>query len=233
MAPGGSTSEDAAHAEGTQPTGARCATVVPARPIVFAGLEFELSVHRPSGLLLRDIELVFRPGLDAACAAAGADYASKDAFLRARLLVVPLWQPAQQNLSVVRASVSVERRQLCANFARFAAALGAQLGGEWLDASDPRSGQAMFGAATTATYNELDGLTQCLKYSFEPFGCCGIVLHPRWGYNAYPVSMFTTAPLDALVAALDATAALSEDEVARIAPVPADGAAIAGDDECA
>lgn len=222
--------EDATPEVCRKPTGAKSATVVPAQLVHFAGLEFELTVHRPSRLLLRDIEAVFRPDLDAAYDAVRAEFASKEAFLRERLLVVPLWQPARQNLAIVKDSVSVERRELCHNFVAFATFLREHLGGHWLDASDPRSGQAMFGKATTATYNELDGLTQCLKYAFEAHGCCGIVIHPRWGYNAYPVSMFTTAPLPAFAQALEAVQGAPAD--ARPAVALADLAA-AGDDMCA
>lgn len=214
-----------------QPTGAQSATVLPARRVALAGLYFELSVHRPSRLLLSDIEAVFRPDLDAAFRAEAADFASKEAFLRERLLVVPLWQPATQNLAIIREAVSVERRQLCHNFVAFAEVLRSHLPGQWLDASDPRSGQAMFGTPTTATYNELDGLTQCLKYAFEPHGCCGIVLHPQWGYAAYPVSLFTTAPLAVLAQAFDAVQATSAEAAAPLL-ARADVAA-AGDDDCA
>jgi hypothetical protein len=185
-----------------EPTGAQCATVLAAQEVRVGELQFEVTVHRPSRLLLRDIEGVFKPDLQAAFEAQAGAYESLDHFLQERLLVMPLWQPAEQDLSVLSESVSAERRQLCKNFITFARALIAQLDGQWLDASDPRSGQALFGSPTTATYNELDGLTQCLKYKFEPFGCCGIVIHPRWGYNAYPVSVFTTAPLPVLVEAV-------------------------------
>lgn len=190
-----------------KPTGSQCATVVPPYELTVGELPFELTVHLPSRLLLRDIELVFKPDLEAAYQRASARapgaHESKEAFLRERLLVIPLWQPAQQNLAIVCEPVTEERRGLCRAFVAFADALRTRLGDEWVDASDPRSGQAMFGTPTTATYNELDGLTQCLKYSFEPHGCCGIVIHPRWGYNAYPISLFTTAPLPQLMRALE------------------------------
>jgi hypothetical protein len=193
-----------------EPTGAQCAMVIKPYEIKVGEQTFELTVHRPSRLLLRDIELVFKPDLDAAYHHANARspgaYKNKEAFLRERLLIIPLWQPAHQNLAVISETVTAERRGLCRAFVALADALRPQLGGEWVDASDPRTGQAMFGTPTTTTYNELDGLTQCLKYSFEPHGCCGIVIHPRWGYNAYPVSVFTTAQLPQLMRALEVVA---------------------------
>ena len=59
-------------------------------------------------------------------------------------------------------------------------------------------GNAKYGTSTSVIYNELEGLTNLLKYSAIPIGCCGIVLHPQWGRGAYPVTLFTTAPLDVL-----------------------------------
>lgn len=178
--------------------------------VAVQGLAFELSAHRPSWLLLEDIHRVFRPDLDAAFEKEGQGYASKDAFLRDRLLVVPIWQPAALDLSVVSDAVTAERKKLCKQFVDLFEKLAQRLTSTWADASDPRTGQAMFGTSTTATYNELDGLTQCLKYRFEPFGCCGIVMHPQWKRNAYPVSMFTTATPGQFAKALwDVTDALS------------------------
>ena len=43
--------------------------------------------------------------------------------------------------------------------------------------------------------NELEGLTQLLRYGHIPAGCCGITLHPHWRKNAYPVTMFTDCPV--------------------------------------
>lgn len=34
--------------------------------------------------------------------------------------------------------------------------------------------------------------------------CVQILLHPKWGSAVYPATMFTTAPLDLLKAAIDA-----------------------------
>jgi hypothetical protein len=66
-------------------------------------------------------------------------------------------------------------------------------------------GCAKYGTATPVIYNELEGLTSLLKYSSIPIGCCGIVLHPEWQRCAYPVTFFTTAPLNVLEAAIAAT----------------------------
>jgi len=62
-----------------------------------------------------------------------------------------------------------------------------------------------YGTSTSVIYNELEGLTSLLKYSAVPIGCCGIVLHPEWQRCAYPITFFTTAPLEVLQAAIEAT----------------------------
>ena len=68
-------------------------------------------------------------------------------------------------------------------------------------------GHSRYGTPTSCIYNELEGLTSLLKYSSVPIGCCGIVLHPEWQRCAYPVTLFTTAPPELLLAAIAETEA--------------------------
>ena len=49
-------------------------------------------------------------------------------------------------------------------------------------------------------------------------GCAGIVLHPQWGKGAYPVTLFTDAPHEVLLAALGRVEAQWDE------PQPADAA---------
>ena len=164
----------------------------------------EYSLHRPSRLLRRDIELVFRPDLDDEYqrdprgAAAGVE---KDEWLARHLLACPTWQPASCDLSEMSATVNAERFQLLHKFDAWARQLRAKLAPHWCDCSCPMEGNARYGKPTSAIYNELEGLTALLKYDAVPVGCCGIVLHPKWQRRAYPVTIFTTAPLEAVQAA--------------------------------
>ena len=166
--------------------------------------QLEYSVHRVSRLLRSDVELVFRPDLDDAYKqdprgeAAGV---SKDAYLQECLLAVPTWQPAKGDLSEISYEVNQERRELLANFDVWAAAVRPRLDW-WSDCSCPMEGNARYGKSTSTIYNELEGLTQLLRYDAIPIGCCGIVLHPKWQRRAYPVTFFTTAPLETLKAVL-------------------------------
>ena len=80
----------------------------------------------------------------------------------------------------------------------------ARLGTYWSDVSCPMEGHSRYGTPTSCIYNELEGLTQLLRYQALPIGCCGIVLHPEWQRRAYPVTFFTLAPLEELQAAIAA-----------------------------
>jgi len=174
-------------------------------PTMQAAHQLEVSIHKPSRLLRRDIELVFRPDLEAEFQRRSEGAASgieKDDFLRLHLLALPTWQPATQDLSEISFAINEERKGLHANFDRWASALRERLKPHWADASCPVGGNAKYGTSTSVIYNELEGLTSLLKYSSIPIGCCGIVLHPKWQRCAYPVTFFTTAPLEVLQATL-------------------------------
>ena len=160
----------------------------------------------------------------------GASSDAKDGWLHEVLLAIPTWQPATQDLSeisdqepprrrvcsagaarptrsVPTAQVNGERRELLANFTTWSSLLRARLAPHWTDASCPLEGCAKYGTPTSVIYNELEGLTSLLKYSSVPIGCCGIVLHPEWQRCAYPVTLFTTAPPELLLAAIAETEA--------------------------
>ena len=175
-------------------------------PTKCAAQELEYSVHRPSRLLRRDIELVFRPDIDAAYHSdprgqqAGV---TKEAFLEEHLLAVPTWQPAKRDLSEISFEVNQERRALLARFDAWAKSVRPRLDGFWSDCSCPMEGNARYGTPTSCIYNELEGLTSLLRYDSMPIGCCGIVLHPQWQRRAYPVTFFTLAPPELLVRAIE------------------------------
>lgn len=191
----------AAKSGGSSGGGGACKTLVP--PTLSPAFQLEYSIHKPSRLLRNEIELVFRPDLEAVYqsdprgAAAGVD---KDDFLAAHLCAIPTWQPATQDLSEISPVVNEERRKLLVNFDKWAKPVRQRLLPKyWSDCSCPMEGTARFGTPTSTIYNELEGLTQLLRYDALPIGCCGIVLHPKWQRNAYPVTFFSTAPLDELV----------------------------------
>ena len=182
-----------------------CVTVIP--PTLSRAWMIEYSVHRPSRLLRNDILLVFRPDLTAAFKAdprgeaAGMDFA---AYIAAYLLAIPTWQPSKYDLSEISFPVNEERASLLRNFDEWATLVRPALGARWSDCSCPMEGTARYGTPTSAIYNELEGLTTLLRYDAIPIGCCGIVLHPQWKRRAYPVTLFTLAPLEVVVSSLEA-----------------------------
>lgn len=179
----------------------QCKTLLP--PTFSKAFNIEYSIHKPSRLLRTEIELVFRPDIEAAYqsdprgAAAGVD---KDTFISTCLFAIPTWQPASQDLSEISPVVNEERRKRLVNFDAWAKPVRERLVPKyWADCSCPMEGTARYGKPTSTIYNELEGLTQLLHYDAIPIGCCGIVLHPKWHRNAYPVTFFSTAPLDELI----------------------------------
>lgn len=178
-------------------------TLIP--PAMCEAFTLEYSLHRPGRLLRRDVELVFRPDIEDAWradprgAAAGLD---KENYLREYLLAVPTWQPSERDLSEMSNPVNEERRSLLVNFDKWAEAVRPRLGAYWSDVSCPMEGHSRYGTPTSVIYNELEGLTSLLRYDSVPIGCCGIVLHPRWQRKAYPVTFFTFAPPEVLLAAI-------------------------------
>ena len=181
-------------------------TVTLTPPTECPAQELEYSVHRPSRLLRRDIELVFRPDIDTSYHSdprgeqAGR---TKEEYLEACLLAVPTWQPAKRDLSEISFEVNQERRTLLDRFDIWAKSVRPRLDGYWSDCSCPMEGNARYGTPTSTIYNELEGLTSLLRYDSIPIGCCGIVLHPKWQRRAYPVTFFTLAPPELLVKAIE------------------------------
>ena len=82
----------------------------------------EYSIHKPSRLLRKDIEVVFRPDLEEEFSKRGFS-GDLDDFLAENLLAVPTWQPASQDLSEMCSKVSEERKSLLDQFDLWALAV--------------------------------------------------------------------------------------------------------------
>jgi hypothetical protein len=54
----------------------------------------------------------------------------------------------------------------------------------------------------TRPYSEVAGFEHLLRYKTQNAGCCKILLHPRWGSSCYPATIFTTAPVKTVRAAI-------------------------------
>mmetsp|Transcript_12320 Transcript_12320/g.33262 ORF Transcript_12320/g.33262 Transcript_12320/m.33262 type:complete len:91 (+) Transcript_12320:180-452(+) len=80
--------------------------------------------------------------------------------------------------------------------------------GSWADVTDPCTGQAYFGPASSAIYADVNANMLLLKYPTEDVGGCRVMRHPVWDFCCYPATLFTTAPYPALLAALSSINAL-------------------------
>ena len=75
-------------------------------------------------------------------------------------------------------------------------------GGYWADYIDPCSGLSMVHKDSQSICGEVDALVTLLNYQTTNSGCCKVVLHPQWGSAVYPASLFTKAPVEALLSAV-------------------------------
>lgn len=127
----------------------------------------------------------------------------------AGLLIVPTCQQAKLDLVNVGETVETEKDFLLERFMAFAADVCEQLvaQGHWADYIDPCSGLTMLNKENRSVYGEVEALVTLLNYQTANAGCCKVALHPRWGSKVYPATLFTKAPVDALVAAIKATEA--------------------------
>lgn len=128
----------------------------------------------------------------------------QDEERRGQLLILPTIQ--RSRVDTVRFGVDVEEeKDRCLEyFADFARPLCESLRsqGHWADFIDPCSGLPMMTPHCTRPYNEVAGFEHLLRYTTQNAGCCKILLHPRWGSSCYPATIFTTAPLENVQAAI-------------------------------
>mmetsp|Transcript_25929 Transcript_25929/g.79739 ORF Transcript_25929/g.79739 Transcript_25929/m.79739 type:complete len:182 (+) Transcript_25929:519-1064(+) len=166
-------------------------TLRPQALITHAGNQIEVSVHTAPRAVLRELRQVF-----------GGRVSLDDA-------VVCL--PTSQNTSIELVNwgdeAAGEKDRCLETFAAFGEAMRAALSGHWCDYIDPCSGLPRHEDCSTCVYDEVSGHQCLLKYHVSQAGGCKVLLHPKWGTACYPATIFTTAPAEAVLAALDAVAA--------------------------
>eukprot|EP00884_Botryococcus_braunii_P011524 jgi/Botrbrau1/20372/Bobra.0006s0035.1 len=84
-------------------------------------------------------------------------------------------------------------------FNNFALHIGAA--GAWVDAVDPCSGTALRGTRGER-WSEVHGAHTLLGYRTLDGSTCPLIVHPRFGIAAYPVTVFTNAPMEVVCHAL-------------------------------
>ncbi|KXS21432.1 hypothetical protein M427DRAFT_27804 [Gonapodya prolifera JEL478] len=163
---------------------------------------FQLSLHRPAKNLLRELATVF-PRLVAEPAAAAADgYAGSEGRTFSDMLVIATFQKAENDLTGTGKEVDRERDVMLRNFYSLARHLRSLAQPSYFfDAADPSSGFPFFtppvsnnGGSPPLPFPDVHVLSRLLGYDTVQVGCCGCLVHPRWGARCYPATMFTTAP---------------------------------------
>jgi len=176
---------------------ARSAPKYLVHPLTTLSNGFEVSVHTPPPAFAADLAGVLpgvplRPSAD-----------------EAPLYLVPTAQRAALDLVEWGAAAAAEKDLLLERFFAWADAVAAALRarGFWVDAVDPCSGLARATPHSHTPYPEVDAFETLLRWRTSDAAGCKVLLHPTWGAAVYPATLFARAPLDALVAALEAAAA--------------------------
>ena len=161
--------------------------------------DIDFTVHRCNKYLLHEIEPVFKNSLKELVKSKTEDY------LLNNLKIICTWQNTKLPINNVNDDVSKEINRVYEIFICFIKNIKKKVNekGYWLDASDPHTGKCLFGKKTNFIYNELWGLKYLLKYDSEKLGCCGMVLHPKYQYNSYPITFFTDINIEELKKILD------------------------------
>jgi hypothetical protein len=123
---------------------------------------------------------------------------------REKLLIIPTIQKSRVDTVRFGVEVEEEKDRCLEYFADFARPLCESLRseGHWADYIDPCSGLPVMTPHCTRPYSEVAGFEHLLRYKTQNAGCCKILLHPRWGSSCYPATIFTTAPLKKVQAAI-------------------------------
>lgn len=121
------------------------------------------------------------------------------------VLIVPTCQNSAVDLVRTGDDIEREKDRLLEEFVAWAKAVCAKLAEQsyFADYIDPCSGLPMIHRGNNAPYSEVDALATLLGYACANAGCCKVVLHPKWGSSVYPATLFTTAPLQRLLDAID------------------------------
>eukprot|EP00035_Acanthoeca_spectabilis_P006267 m.122593 g.122593 ORF g.122593 m.122593 type:complete len:175 (-) comp13425_c0_seq4:65-589(-) len=152
-------------------------------PTVNESCGIEYSVHRILPRMIPDLERVF-PGVDLT-----------------NTLVVPTFQECKCDLIANGPEPDAEKDRLLETFVAWAKVVCAALraDGHWADLTDPCSGLPVLSERGGSYYPDVIGGQMLLNYDIIDTGCCKLLSHPKWHTKVYPATLFTTAPLEAVV----------------------------------
>ncbi|KAJ1969628.1 hypothetical protein H4R35_006089 [Dimargaris xerosporica] len=122
------------------------------------------------------------------------------------LLVVPTFQHTSQSLVAIGPGVEDEKNEKLLYFFAWGNTVIAHLRkrGYWADMTDPCSGYPIHSPRGPSFYPDIAGCQYLLKYSVMTTNSCCVMVHPRWGTNFYPATLFTMAPAKVLESVLTA-----------------------------
>lgn len=175
----------------------------------------EYSVHTLPRSLRQDLQLVF-PSLPLGRRAADREQSDASAT-PVELLIVPTCQRSALELVNWGPDAAFEKDLLLERFAAWAAEVCRLLAESsdssdssstrvWADYVDPCSGLPVRTPHCTVVYAEVDAFETLLKWKTYNASGCKVLSHPSWGTAVYPATLFTTAPLPALIAAVEKAA---------------------------
>ena len=155
--------------------------------------KIDYTIHKCPKILSEDIYLVFRNDLDDLYKSQSKEmYSDIYDYIKKKIYIIPTWQESVIPLDIIR---------LLLNFKNWLYFIRnkikeKKLKDAWIDASCPHTGKCLLGRPTNNIYNELNGLSYLLDYKNEKQGCCGMVLHPKYQYRGYPITVFTNLSLE-------------------------------------
>ncbi|KAJ1980121.1 hypothetical protein H4R34_002579, partial [Dimargaris verticillata] len=174
-----------------------------------ATVTLEYSVHRCSSRFYRELGLTF-PHLRSPHSSAHQPSAASLTNTNGSnscdnpLLIVPTFQHTSQSLVAIGPEVEDEKNEKLLHFFAWGNAVVAHLRkrGYWADMTDPCSGYPVHSPRGPSFYPDIAGCQYLLKYSVMTTNSCCVMVHPRWGTNFYPATLFTTAPAKVLESVL-------------------------------
>lgn len=132
----------------------------------------QLSLHEPSWRFKQELDRVFP--------SRGAD-----------ILVVPTFQKCRSDMVGIGAEIEHEKDERLLKFVAVASKLEKDLVHKhWVDHCDPASGYPAISERGPSPYPDVQGAQALLKYQTSNTGCCAVLLHPQWGSNLYPATIF-------------------------------------------
>uniref|UniRef100_A0A6B2LNH7 Methylmalonic aciduria and homocystinuria type D protein n=1 Tax=Arcella intermedia TaxID=1963864 RepID=A0A6B2LNH7_9EUKA len=116
------------------------------------------------------------------------------------LKIVQCWQRTSNDMASYSAQSEDEREQKTEKFLEWGRAVceGIQKLGYWVDMVDPLAGIPVIGCQGGSVFVETEVGIHLLGYTLLDVGCCKVLLHPQWRSKAFPSSLLTLAPHEAI-----------------------------------